>query len=219
MHLEDQYQRRRSRGPRALWALLALGVASGCVAPEAAFLDSPYENEEGEAAPIVPIRDCEFMTVWIDYSRQGNPEIGARIAGAMADAFEELGTDIASSPSRAYWVVEILAADNGRRDGYIYSAFVKPQLAIEGARPGRTVFRKRADDDDEPGDTGIGAIDFYNGLAFGPYDQVEPQAVQFVRNAYVAIYPTAKELCDFVDEQRQREDELDRQVPGPPEPL
>ena len=195
-----------------------LAAAAACTGPGTAFLDSPYEASD-DVEEIQPILDCEFMTVWIDYSRRGNPEIAARIAAAMTDEFEALGTDVTSSPAKAYWTLEILATDNSRKDGYIYSALIEPQAQSEGFTPAPTLYGSRADRDGSSDSTTRPLSQSYNGLAYGPYDQIEAQAALYVRNAYAAIYPTAKELCEFAAEERQRENELDRQVPGPPEPL
>ena len=59
----------------------------------------------------------------------------------------------------------------------------------------------------------------YNGLSYGPYAQLEDQSRAFVRQAYAAIFPAAKQLCDFQAADEKREQTVDRQLPGLPEPL
>src|SRR5258706_6034527 len=78
----------------------------------------PRADREREAAKL---EECPFMTVMIDYSREGNPEVGERVASAMAKEFEALGTHVTRASNDAYWSLMILASENSRKDGYVFS--------------------------------------------------------------------------------------------------
>jgi hypothetical protein len=59
----------------------------------------------------------------------------------------------------------------------------------------------------------------YNGLSYGPYENLEDQAREYVRRAYKAVFPTAERMCQFAEADRQREEDVDGQLPDPPVPL
>jgi hypothetical protein len=160
---------------------------------------------------------CEFMTVMIDFSRHGEIEVAARVARAMEQEFESLGTRITTS-KEAYWSLMILASDNSRRDGYIFSAMLSARNMNEGYDPGVTVFQ-REDDRPVDGKKSDKVPTLYNGLSYGPYEVLEEQSRQYVRQAYAAIFPYAQQLCAFEAADKQREQTLDAQLPAEPAPL
>ena len=48
---------------------------------------------------------------------------------------------------------------------------------------------------------------------------LEEQARRYVRQAYAAIFPYAQQLCAFEAADKQREQDLDKELPGSPAPL
>ena len=214
------------RRSRAL-LLIPLWLASGCghtfvlKVPDVPTM--PWSEKKPPPAPAAaveesaPLTECPFMTVMIDYSREGNPEVGARVANAMKDEFEALGTHVTPSSNEAYWSLMILASENSRKDGYVFSAMFSARSMNEGYDPGVTVFQR---DGEKPRTGTTQKIPtLYNGLSYGPYAVLEEQAKSYVRQAYSAVYPFAKRLCAFDEADRKRERAIEEQIPKGPAPL
>ncbi len=199
-------------------AALACGQTLVVKVPDAPTL--PFLNERhasDDADPPDPRVVCEFMTVMIDFSRHGEIDVAARVADAMEQEFESLGTRVTTS-KKAYWSLMILASDNSRRDGYIFSAMLSARNMNEGYDPGVTVFQ-REDDRPVDGKKTDKIPTLYNGLSYGPYEALEEQSREYVRQAYAAILPYAQQLCAFEAADKQREQSLDAQLPAEPAPL
>jgi hypothetical protein len=218
--------RARSIAPVLLW----LGLASGCgetlvmnvpEAPPLPFAKDPAEREKQDEDAARALEECQFMTVVIDYSRQGNVEVGARVAAAMRKEFEALGTHVTTSSDEAYWSLMILASESSRKDGYIFSAMLSARNMNEGYDPGVTVYQRK--DEREQRKEGKGdphkMPTLYNGLSYGPYATLEEQARNYVRQAYAAVFPYAKELCAFEAADRKREQMIEEELPARPAPL
>jgi hypothetical protein len=188
---------------------------------------SPAKPRAGGPQPGKPLEECQFMTVMIDYSREGNAEVGQRVANAMAKEFESLGTHVTRSSNEAYWSLMILASENSRKDGYVFSAMFSARSMNEGYDPGVTVYQRNGESAPPPPDGAAPATSgrtqkiptLYNGLSYGPYAVLEDQARVYVRQAYAAVYPFAQKLCAFEAADRQRERAIDEQVPAGPAPL
>jgi hypothetical protein len=213
-------------GPRSLALLLIpLWLASACGQTIVLKVpDAPWARPKpGPVAPAaeppapVPLAECPFMTVVIDYSREGNAEVGARVASAMKQEFEALGTQVTKSSSDAYWSLMILASENARKDGYVFSAMLSARNMNEGYDPGVTVFQRNGAGAPKAGSQKIPTL--YNGLSYGPYATLEDQARGYVRQAYAAVYPFAQRLCAFEAADRNREKAIDDQLPAGPAPL
>ena len=173
--------------------------------------------------PGKPLEECQFMTVMIDYSREGNAEVGQRVANAMTKEFESLGTHVTRSSNDAYWSLMILASENSRKDGYVFSAMFSARSMNEGYDPGVTVFQGDGEAAPQEGAATAARTQkiptLYNGLSYGPYKVLEDQARIYVRQAYAAVYPFAQKLCAFEAADRQRERTIEEQVPAGPAPL
>ena len=209
--------------------LIPLWLASGCgqtfVLKVPDMPTMPWsEQKPPPAAPAAaqsesaPLSECPFMTVMIDYSREGNAEVGARVANAMKDEFEALGTHVTRSSNEAYWSLMILASENSRKDGYVFSAMFSARNMNEGYDPGVTVFQRNGEAAPQTGQTQK-IPTLYNGLSYGPYAMLEDQARGYVRQAYAAVYPFAQKLCAFEAADRNREQSIDEQLPAGPAPL
>lgn len=211
--------------PRALllilfWLLAGCGHTFVLKVP-----DVPWRGKKPPpAAPgaakneSAPLEECPFMTVMIDYSREGNAEVGARVANAMKQEFEALGTHVTRSSNEAYWSLMILASENSRKDGYVFSAMFSARNMNEGYDPGVTVYQRNGEAAPQSGKTQK-IPTLYNGLSYGPYATLEDQARGYVRQAYAAVYPFAEKLCAFEAAERDRERAIDDQLPAGPAPL
>jgi len=204
------------------WIALGLGLAClGCGQtlviriPDLPFRDS--DPPPGVAAAERRVR-CNFMTILVDYSRHGEIEVADRVARAMEREFERYGVRVTRSNQDAYWSLMILASDNARGDGYIFSALLSARNMNEGYDPGVTVFRRDGEAVEESA-AGEKIPTMYNGLSYGPYETLDEQAKIFVKQAYEAVFPHARELCDFERSDREREKTIDEEIPGPPSPL
>lgn len=217
---------------RLLTALLLCLPCLGCgqtymlYIPEAPF---PAEDDtvvaEEEADPRVR---CEFMTVLIDYSREGmglspaDLTVASRIKKAMEQEFESFGTHVTDTRSEAYWSLMILASNNERHDGYIFSALLASRNMNEGYGGGLASYVGEQDENApeaaESSET-LSIPSMYNGLSYGPYTILEDQAREYARRAYQAVFPAARQLCDFEAADRAREAELESQLPTQPQPL
>jgi hypothetical protein len=178
----------------------------------------PPAGPAAAKAESAPLSECPFMTVMIDYSREGNPEVGARVANAMKQEFEALGTHVTRSSNEAYWSLMILASENSRKDGYVFSAMFSARNMNEGYDPGVTVYQRNGEAAPQSGQTQK-IPTLYNGLSYGPYATLEDQARGYVRQAYAAVYPFAEKLCAFEAADRDRERAIDDQLPAGPAPL
>jgi len=208
--------------------LIPLWLACGCGQTFVLKVpDAPWTKKKPPAAPAAaaapkqesaPLTECPFMTVMIDYSREGNAEVGARVATAMKAEFEAQGVHVTRSSNEAYWSLMILASENSRKDGYVFSAMFSARNMNEGYDPGVTVFQR--DGEAKPNASQTQKIPtLYNGLSYGPYAMLEDQARGYVRQAYAAVYPFAQKLCAFEAADRQRERTIEEQVPAGPAPL
>ena len=162
---------------------------------------------------------CPFMSVMIDYSREGDPVVGERVASAMAKEFKEQGVRVVRSSNDAYWSLMILASENSRKDGYVFSAMFSARSMNEGYDPGVTVFQRDGEKTPESAARTTKIPTLYNGLSYGPYATLEDQAKSYVRQAYSAVYPFAQKLCAFESTDRKREQAIDEQLPAGPAPL
>jgi hypothetical protein len=147
--------------------------------------------------------------------------VGARVAAAMKKEFEARGMHVTPSTNEAYWSLMILASENSRKDGYIFSAMLSARNMNEGYDPGVTVFqREKEKRQREQGKGDPQKVPtLYNGLSYGPYATLEDQARGYVRQAYAAVFPFAQELCAFEAADRKREQSLDKELPAHPAPL
>jgi hypothetical protein len=190
--------------------------------PESPFPGADSVAETRESDPRV---ECEFMTVMIDYSRSGmglspaDVKIASRVADAMSTEFESYGTHVTDVRNDAYWSLMILASNNERHDGYIFSALLTARNMNEGQGPGLAAYGSDEDESDEEISDLIKIPSMYNGLSYGPYTNLEDRAREYVRQAYNAVFPAARQLCDFEAADTAREADLESQLPALPQPL
>jgi hypothetical protein len=212
---------------RALLWIALLFVASGCgqtIVVKVPEMPSWLGGDAPRPAPRASAQNgklaqCPFMTVMIDYSREGDPVVGARVANAMAQEFKAQGLRVTRSTTDAYWSLMILASENSRKDGYVFSAMFSARSMNEGYDPGVTVFQKDGEKAPEPSAQTQKIPTLYNGLSYGPYATLEDQAKSYVRQAYSAVYPFAQRLCAFEANDRKREQSIEEQLPAGPAPL
>jgi hypothetical protein len=210
---------------RALLWIAWLLVASGCgqtfvvkVPEMPSFFGGEDPPAQSARAQRAQLEQCPYMTVMIDYSREGDPVVGERVASAMANEFKKQGLRVTRSSSDAYWSLMILASENSRKDGYVFSAMFSARSMNEGYDPGVTVFQRDGEKTPRAGKTEK-IPTLYNGLSYGPYAVLEQQARGYVQQAYAAVYPFAQRLCAFEAKDRKREESIDEQLPAGPAPL
>jgi hypothetical protein len=213
----------RSRTRALLWIAL-LFAASGCghtfvikVPEMPPFFGGDDPPARSARARNGKIDQCPYMTVMIDYSREGDPVVGERVASAMAKEFKKQGLRVTRSSGDAYWSLMILASENSRKDGYVFSAMFSARSMNEGYDPGVTVFQRDGEKAPKAGTQKIPTL--YNGLSYGPYAVLEDQARGYVQQAYSAVYPFAQRLCAFEANDRKREKSIEDQLPAGPAPL
>jgi hypothetical protein len=213
-----------SRTRALLWIALLL-AASGCghtfviqVPEMPSFFGGDDPPAPSAQAQNGKIEQCPYMTVMIDYSREGDPVVGERVASAMAKEFKKQGLRVTRSSNDAYWSLMILASENSRKDGYVFSAMFSARSMNEGYDPGVTVFQRDGEKAATAGKTQR-IPTLYNGLSYGPYSVLEDQARGYVQQAYSAVYPFAQRLCAFEANDRKREQSIDDQLPAGPAPL
>jgi len=213
-----------SRTRALLWIAL-LVVASGCgqtlvikIPDLPSFLGGDDPPASRARAQNGKLKECPFMTVMIDYSREGDPVVGERVATAMAKEFKKQGLRVTRTSSDAYWSLMILASENSRKDGYVFSAMFSARSMNEGYDPGVTVFQRDGEKSAPEGKTQK-IPTLYNGLSYGPYAVLEDQARGYVQQAYAAVYPFAQRLCTFEANDRKREQSIEEQLPAGPAPL
>jgi hypothetical protein len=210
---------------RALLGIALLFAASGCghtfvirVPEMPSFFGGDDPPAPVARAQSGKIEDCTYMSVMIDYSREGNPVVGERVASAMAREFKKQGLRVTRSSSDAYWSLMILASENSRKDGYVFSAMFSARSMNEGHDPGVTVFERDGDEPAQPGKTEK-IPTLYNGLSYGPYAVLEDQARGYVQQAYSAVYPFAQRMCAYEANDRKRGQSIDEQIPAGAAPL
>ena len=213
-----------SRTRALLWTALLL-AASGCgqtfvlkVPEMPSFFGGDDSPARSARARNGKLEQCPYMTVMIDYSREGDPVVGERVASAMAKEFKKQGLRVTRSSNDAYWSLMILASENSRKDGYVFSAMFSARSMNEGNDPGVTVFQRDGEKTPEAGKTEK-IPTLYNGLSYGPYAVLEQQARGYVQQAYAAVYPFAQRLCAFEAKDRKREQSIEEQLPAGPAPL
>lgn len=214
-----------SRTLAPLWIALLLAT-SGCgttivlkIPDLPSWLGGDDPSPPSAQVKRVKMKDCPYMTVMIDYSREGDPVVGERVAGAMAREFKKQGLRVTRSSSDAYWSLMILASENSRKDGYVFSAMFSARSMNEGYDPGVTVFQRDGKKSADQAGKTQKIPTLYNGLSYGPYAVLEDQARGYVQQAYAAVYPFAQRLCAFDANDRDREQSIEDQLPAGPAPL
>src|SRR5206468_3155984 len=98
-----------SRTQALLWIAWLL-VASGCgqtfvvkVPEMPSFLGGEDPPARSARAQQAQLEHCPYMTVMIDYSREGDPVVGERVASAMAKEFKEQARGYVQQASAAVY--------------------------------------------------------------------------------------------------------------------
>ncbi|MGI9590495.1 MAG: hypothetical protein ACR2P8_03935 [Myxococcota bacterium] len=247
----------RAAAVLALLLCAALWLGAGCAWLPEDLWDATDEEELLPELPP-PLDDCAVLTILIDTSREGAPDVAERAREFMGQEFRRFGADITDSPEGAYWSLMILASQNSRRDGFILSVLLTARGGYEGYGPGMNVFKddkdvsagggspeaaeeneenqgrdapesaegaeageaeesEGASETEEADERAVATL--YNGIAFGPHAKLDRQSRVLAQQAYTAIYPAAQRMCDYEDDEEQREQELESQLPAPPAPL
>lgn len=230
----------RTAGPRLWAASLALCLGAGCGWLPVDLFRDPAEEAAPRPPLPPPLENCEVLSILIDASRRGDPKITERARAAMSGEFRRFGATITDSPEDAYWSLMILGTQNSRRDGFIVNVLLTARSGTESGGPGMSVFSRSgpgADEASEPevnagGEASDGAgpsrppaapagavPTLYSGIAFGPHAQLARRSRELSRQAYAAIYPAARRMCDYEASEQRRERELQEQFPPPPDPL
>ena len=227
-------QRRLGRPAQAILLLAAIGVAAFLVlrrapepprTPEPPLVAVPEPEPPPEPAPALPppLHGCSLLTILIDSSPQGDQELAQRAEVAMSSELLRFGARTTHSPADAYWSLMILASNNERHDGYIFSALLAARNMHEGDAGGLASYvgEEAETEDVETAlpTAGASVPSMYNGLSYGPYASLEDQAREYVRRAYEAVFPAAQSLCNFEAADKARESEIESQLPNQPQPL
>lgn len=162
--------------------------------------------------PPRPASDCRYLTVLVQSSENaaGMSERDALLAAEVAELMEiefvRRGARVTEQGDEAYFSLLVLAAEENRHDGFVFSAV----LAARG--------RKEAHDSGVNTYTGTGAVAgpdsaaLYHALSWGEKSRLRHSVREYVRQADTAMLPLAQQLCEFDRLDREREAELDRQM-------
>ncbi len=193
---------------RQLAATALCVLAAGCAAR------SPFSGAE---APASHPRECRYLSVLVDYSREAagmssrDVQLSAQVAETMSQELERLGARVTDEPGQAYWSLMLMAIHNQRDGGFIFSATLALRQLAESHDPGIETYAK-PDDKSAP-------ATLYTALSYGSLGDVDQLARHYVQQADVALLPSARQLCAFEGEEQARHDAVEAQVQHPALPL
>ncbi len=169
--------------------------------------------------PPRPASDCRYLSVVVQSSQNaaGMSERDALLAQEVAELMEleftRRGARVTRDGGSAYFSLLVLAAEETRHDGFVFSAV----LAARGRKEAHESGVEAYTDAGELADPGSATL--YHALSWGEKDRLRYSVREYVRQADTALLPLAHQLCESDREDREREEELERQIAEKGAPL
>jgi hypothetical protein len=169
--------------------------------------------------PPRPPSDCRYLTVMVQPSRNaaGMSERDALLAQEVADLMEieftRRGAQVTHDGQNAYFSLLVLAAEEASHDGFVFSAVLAARGRKESPDSGVETYADAGD----LGDPGSATL--YHALSWGEMARLRYSVREYVRQADTALLPLAHQLCESDRKDKEREDELERQIAEKGAPL
>jgi hypothetical protein len=169
--------------------------------------------------PPRPASDCRYLSVTVQSSQNaaGMSERDALLAQEVAELMEleftRRGAHVTRDGESAYFSLLVLAAEETRHDGFVFSAVLAARGRKEAHESGVEVYT----DAGELGDPGTATL--YHALSWGEKARLRYSVREYVRQADTALLPLAHALCESDRQDREREEELERQIAEKGAPL
>ena len=171
--------------------------------------------------PLQP--GCRYLNVLVDYSTEASGlalrdvSLSAHVAEVMKKEFGRLGVHVTEDPSEAYWSLMLIAVNNQRDGGFIFSAMLHLRDLSEARTPGIATYARSEAAGAKRVPLSLPSV--YTGVSYGSHQDVDKLAREYVRKAEEALLPSARELCEFETQEARTRSSVDEQVPHPELPL
>jgi hypothetical protein len=170
-------------------------------------------------APARPPSDCRYLTVMIQPSvnaagmSERDALLAAEVAELMEIEFARRGARVTEEGETAYFSLLIMAAEEERHNGFVFSAVLAARGMKEAHDGGVDTYAPAGSV------TETGNATLYHALSWGEKARLRYSVREYVRQADSALLPMASELCEADRIDREREAELERQVAEKGAPL
>jgi hypothetical protein len=205
------------RSLAALGLLLATGCGTHIVLRIPDF--PSLASEPVRSAEVPP--SCRYLNVLIDYSTEASGlelrdvNLSEHVAEVMKKEFARLGVHVTENPNEAYWSLMLIAVNNQRDGGFIFSAMLHLRDLSEARNPGIATYSRKQNPEKVP----VSLPSVYTGVSYGSHHDVDMLAREYVRKAEEALLPSARQLCEFETQEARMRTSVDEQVPHPELPL
>ena len=160
--------------------------------------------------PPRPPSDCRYLTVMIQPSENaaGMSERDALLAAEVAELMEiefvRRGARVTEEGESAYFSLLIMAAEEVKHHGFVFSAVLAARGMKEAHDGGVDTYATAGALDE------IGSATLYHALSWGEKARLRYSVREYVRQADTALLPLASELCEADRIDREREAELEQ---------
>jgi hypothetical protein len=196
---------------RTLGLLLAttLVCSFGC-GPLAQQVPRPgWMQEIGAGQQAPPADECRYRQVRIQSSSNAtamseqDERLTAWIAELMEAEFAREGFRTTTDEEAAYLSLLILAGEEQRLGGYVFTGLVSIRERRESHESGIDRYASTGE---------VGRPSFYHGVSWGPKRELQESVRSFVQKADAALTARVHELCEFDRLDRKREEALDHKI-------
>ena len=189
--------------------VLSLSCSLGC-GPLAHSIPRPgWLHEVAREIPRRPDADCRYLNLRVQSSSNAaamseqDQRLAARIAEFMEIEFARHGFRTTAEEESAYLSLIVLAGEERRLGGFVFTALVSVRERRESHESGIDRYAAAG---------AMGRPTFYHGVSWGPKVILREAVRAFVGQADLALLGRVHELCEIDRLDREREDTLERQV-------
>lgn len=200
-------------------AALALLLGTGC-GTHVVLRIPDFPSFASAPAPVASAEpNCRYLNVLIDYSTEASGlelrdvSLSAHVAEVMKKEFARLGIHVTEDPNEAYWSLMLIAVNNQRDGGFIFSAMLHLRDLSEARNPGISTYARASKK------VPASLPSMYTGVSYGSHQDVDKLAREYVQKAEEALLPSARQLCEFETQEAKQRTEVDDEVPHPELPL
>jgi hypothetical protein len=173
--------------------------------------------------PPRPPSDCRYLTLVIQPSvnaagmSERDALLAAEVAELMEIEFVRRGARVTDEGESAYFSLLIMAAEEARHNGFVFSAVLAARGLKEAHDGGVDAYAPAGSVAEDMEKNGSATL--YHALSWGEKARLRYSVREYVRQADSALLPLASELCEAERIDREREAELERQVAEKGAPL
>jgi len=206
-------------------AAVALLLATGC-GSHIVLRIPDFPSFAPDPPPLAAAEpNCRYLNVLVDYSTEAtglalaDVSLSAHVAEVMKKEFTRLGVHVTDDPNEAYWSLMLIAVNNHRDGGFIFSAMLHLRDLSEARDPGISTYTRTAEKAEKAARVPVSMPSMYTGVSYGSHEDVDKLSREYVQRAEQALLPSARRLCEFERQEAHQRTDVDEQVPHPELPL